>query len=375
MVPRSLLVATGVILLALVLGFGYAYMRISAERPIIGQSDVVKQKEQELKTFIEGGDFSKALDLLNSVPPQYETAPVKEYKKIARFNLGDDESQVRAVLDTIATYNENTGKPYEQMLAVNTLLGYINASFSGPVYDTVFNSDEFAKYKDKYAIDSVKNLAQHSYALSPSAPALMRLGQWHEDKINNVSHSWGLTEEEKKAHAQKIVELLDSAETIALKDAANLRGRSTDFMVLPRYYFWQVYLNASISAYFPERLKQAREYLTKLETISRTAKDNSGNPIALVRTRIPYAYYQYALGLDRLGTLSALEEAGKIVTALVGEVKNNPSLHAGAYGKVITQARTYDKKRLEQYYAGHLELAQNHKVYESFLKQFGGWNI
>lgn len=365
----------GVIVVAISLGFGYAYMRITSSRPIVGESDIVKAKEQELRGVVESGDFSKALEILESVPPQYETGAVKEYKKIARFNLGDDESQVRAVIDTIAAYNEFAGKPYEQMLAVNMLLGYINASFSGPVYDAIFSSDEFTQYKGKYAIDSVKNLAQHSYTLSPSAPALLRLGQWHEDKVNNVSNAWGLSDDEKKMHAQKIVELLDSSESIALKDAANLRGRTADYMAIPRYYFWQVYLNSSISAYFPDRMKQAKEYLSKLETVSRVTKDESGKPIALIRTRMPYAYYQYALGLTRIGTESAEKEAEQIITALVGEVRNNPTLHAGAYAKVITQAKGYDKNRLEQYYAGHLLLAEKYAVYKLFLKDVGGWNM
>ncbi len=320
------------------------------------------------------GKFSEALveaERINA-ESQGTNAVARSVIDTSKFLTGDSQSRIEAVRYTKESYAAYTGNGLNQALQVNKLLGYLNSGFEQYVFDEVFSGEQFSQFivpGDKAS--SIRKLAEHSIELYPTTSALFRIGQWDADRIRDLYGEWNATEAQKMTYANDILRIIAEADALIASETQQIDGRPFDFMVEPRYLYWKSYLYGVVARVRPEYIQESKNALVALEQVFETSRDENGNKIPLISTRLPYGYYSYALTLHEVKGSEAKAEIQQTLDALVTLVESNPGIHEGSYLSFIREFASRSRENQERYYKGYLELAEVHPPFKEFLQEHG----
>ena len=336
-----------------------------------------QEQISEAVSLVGAGDYDAAITasevVLNSVDSGSEYNKARSVHDVAQFATGERDKRIAAIRSVKETYLLNADDPFAQSRNVNALLGYLNAGFEQYVFDEVFRGEPFAKfYIAEDRATSIRSLAEHSFELAPSTESLFRIGQWYSDRIRNLYGDWNATPEEKARYTDEILKLLDQSDELLTTELAETNGHLFQNMIEPRYYFWHSYLYAVVAREKPEYLMNAKRSLEKLEDIYNTRLDANGNKQAIIGTRLPYAYANYAWALYEVTGEAGYPEARQNLDALIALVHENPEAHVGYYVSLIKKNIALPQTKWEEVYSARmmLRLSKMHEPFKQFIFEY-----
>lgn len=286
------------------------------------------------------------------------------------FMTGNATSRINAIRATKEHYTRAAGDPYTQALQVNKLLGFYNSARENYVYDEIFAGEPFQNFLvpgDK--IGSIRKLAEHSIALSPTTAAIFRLGQWNAEQIEKAGTS--VSVEERELYADNILDVIASADKIIDSETVAIEGRPFDYTIKSRYFFWKSYLYSAVARVQPQYLEDAKVNLNELVAYYDTTRNENGEKYPLIATRLPYAYANYAVALMDIHGEEARPEIEKSLNALIALIAEDPEIHKGEYLALIRRGVAASEIDPQQASANYRELAQMHPPFKAFLESYG----
>lgn len=367
-VPWIGFISLGVIVVGLLAAAAYYYSQTT--QGTINSQELVRNA----LSLVSNGDYSAAIEAADTAAKnaatdqEYFTA--RSIADTARFSTGEEANRIAAIRSTKESYVRARGNNFEQARYVNVLLGYLNAGFEKYVFDEVFSGPDFSKFlvpNDRAS--SIRGLAEHSYELAPSTESLFRIGQWYSDRMRNLYGDWDLSDAEKMEAANEILAILTDADKLLAQELEQTEGRVFQFTIEPRYYFWEAYLYGVVARQKPEYLAQAKESVEKLEQLYATRRDENGNQIDLIATRLPYTYANYAWALYEVKGEAGYEEARTYLDKLIAVIDANPTAHAGYYLSLINKNAALSSEKLKKTYSAIMmyKLTMMHKPFGDFI--------
>lgn len=335
-------------------------------------------EREELKsaiTLAEQGHFSDAAAQaapLTSSDDGFVRGNARTVEAVGAFMSGEEAERIRSIQMVKEDYM-NATQPTTKAFAINTLFGYIMAGREQYVFDEIFNGEPFGEYRvENDWSSSVRNLAELSLSLYPSTEALFRLGQWHSVRLSTTAKDHDVVTEEKRAHADEILKILDRSVEIYPQHLAVANAvKVFPYMVTARYYFWRGYLYGSVATVYPQYLPKMEEEYNKLFEFYETERDELGNRRPLIAGRLTYAHSGYANYLYVIKGESAYPEIREHLDRIIELVEEDPETHAGQFVSLIREQGKLSPDKRGGEYKVFARLAAIHPPYKEFLAKYG----
>lgn len=329
--------------------------------------------------LIGEGNFDAAIaaaeKVLKTGSDDRSIAQARSVADIGRFMTGEETKRIEAIRITKESYEKAIGDPRTQALQVNKLLGYLNSGYEQYVYDEIFSGEVFGQFKvKKDRTSSIKNLANHSLQLYPTTEALFRYGQWFADRIRDIHGDWRVTPEQRVQYAENTLKVIEYSDKLIAREMKENEDRAFSYMIESRYFFWETYLYGAVARVKPEYIVQSKEFLDKLVASYENSRDEQGNKIPLIATRLPYSYVGYAWSLYEVKGEESMPEIEDNLDALIAIINENPKLHEGAFLAFVRNGAKQSAERQERYYKPEEVLGKKYPPFGEFLKTYG-WEL
>lgn len=286
------------------------------------------------------------------------------------FMTGNAAARINAIRTTKEHYIRAENDTYTQALQVNKVLGYYNSARENYVFDEIFAGEPFQRFLvpgDK--MGSIRKLAEHSIALSPTTAAIFRLGQWNAEQIEKAGAE--VSQEEKQLYADNILDVISSADKIIDSETQAIEGRPFDYTVKARYFFWKSYLYGAVARVQPQYLEEAKRNLDALVAYYNSTLNEDGSRYPLIATRLPYGYADYAVTLMKIHGEDAQSDIAASLDAMIALINENPEIHKGEYLALVRRGVAASEVDPAKASANYRALAQMHPPFKAFLESYG----
>lgn len=350
-------------------------------QPQLGEKDSsqARQAYQSALYLSQGGEFSEAVNVTSQAINNLNTSSGVEWSKLrsvletSKFLGGDREERIEAVSLTKERYTKETSA-YNKALQINKLLGYITNAFEQHIIDEVFTGEPFNHlYIAGNRIASIKNLAELSYATYPTTAALFRIALADASPLYGLDVN-PLSNSDKQHHAEAILELLKTSESLIENDIKDIRGRPYEEIIPIRYHHWRGLLFGAVSLVKPEYLTQMEDSFGAVFSEYEKHKAADGSYTQNIEASIPYSDFAYASFIYSVGGKSRESDAKQHLDRAVRLIAMHPETHKGSFIALIDRVRSeqcdgcwFNEKRVKQ-------MAAISPSFKNFLNQFG-WNL
>lgn len=328
-------------------------------------SDVSQGKYEEA--------LSRARDVIQTTAPG-ETAhhiARSAYETALYYGASSSvQERVNSIRLTKEHYLLPNTSPLTKVLLTNKLLGFVSTTREPEPFEELFRGVPFSHLAvPGDMMGSILNLAKHALLIHRHSNILFWIAAVeHAGPILDPSSR--ATEEEKRSHAQEILEFIRQADELYPGELQVMQKRPY-FEVFPVGFFrWKVFLYGAVAEVYPEYLAQTEVAFQEARRIYQKTLDNDGNQFPIIELRLPRIYIGYAMTIHAVGGPSRDFEARAYLKEVIRMVGEHPEIHRTAFGLYVEEIRHqpgYDQYRLQ-------ELAKISPEFRDFLEEYG-WKI
>lgn len=369
---RVLILTAGLVILAIAGILLWQWQSFLVNQGVPGESSRQSEMIDRANELMSAGDYQAALEeaskLLSDSNPSISIR-AQRLANEANFLIGTKESRIAAVRGAKDLFVRLEGYPEDQALVIVSLINYLGIASDAYVYEEVFARGPFEAFLVPNSnVDSVKKLAEYSLTLKPTTTALARVGWWYADKILEVTRSYDLDEQAKRAVADEILKIIETRRNLLPQE---INAAPSSYMLKTNFYFWQASLYQAVARVYPQYIKEAEESLAALRQEYESNIGQNGKPLATIAVLIPYAELYYAQALFETKGEESLPEVKEHLSALVAVVKTDPETHRGGFIALIESQASLPPRYQIFNHPTYSRFIEETPEFKTFLESYG----
>ena len=337
---------------------------------------------------LQSGDYAQAAELSRKVRDSGPSDPLYfsalRLLSNATFNFSGDTSaadQIEAVRFAKEYFSAAASSPYDQALAVNTLLRFAAQAQGDEVVGEVFRDEPFASLQSPTSTAlSIRNLARFSLTRATTSAAYFTLAQYETERIlpamkpalSEPINQSAATSEDLRKRAERVGTYVEKADAVQDAERQYYAYSPLGIMAEPNFFFARglaLGIAARVdSAYLPE----AERSLTEVFDYDSQRTAERGSPYPALEPIVARAHLAYARMLYAVVGAERAKDVDVHLTALATMLKrdidgNLASLNSFFVAAVSEGGHEY---AIEEY----TKLSAVSPTFRSYLVTLG-WNL